>query len=545
MPRQAHGGAFQSRGRFYMRVTVAPNERPAKLLPWAASLEQAHARAVATQALVTRLRAGEQTDFIEKLVESAAKADDAKMAALSRAVDGIVGGTLEKKPEPLAKGAAVTFRKFAERWTNGDLAKEYPDVVRAKRTADDDESRLEKHVYPVIGPHELVKVTLDDALEVMRRLPSELSPASRRHVAQLLSRIFAMAVFPCRLIESSPIPRGFLPKLRRSKAKSALWPDEETKLLGCKDVPLPSRMLYGFLVREGMRSSEALRMTWSDLDLRRGAVRLDRNKTDDPRAWALDPGTAEALRRWKELRGACPDDALVFADVLDRGHLADAVRAHLQLAGVTRPELFENSDARRQLRLHDLRASFCTVALGAGRTEAWVTARTGHRSSGQVATYRRLAQTFSEVGAGWFANMAITIPELAAAETAAVAAADDDDDGGDDENLVGASPVSRSGGTVDAADSKDGSACRDEAPPVASREVAATDVTDHDPSSRVLPAPAAGSELEDAGGTGLPQPLVSGLRTIVADLRAENQRLREELAATRGCSTSAKTRERP
>jgi hypothetical protein len=39
-------------------------------------------------------------------------------------------------------------------------------------------------------------------------------------------------------------------------------------------------MLYGVVAREGMRSSEAFRMTWGDLDLERGAVRLDVNKTD-------------------------------------------------------------------------------------------------------------------------------------------------------------------------------------------------------------------------------------------------------------------------
>jgi integrase len=30
--------------------------------------------------------------------------------------------------------------------------------------------------------------------------------------------------------------------------------------------------------------SEALAMRWSDLDLERGAARLDKNRTDDPRA---------------------------------------------------------------------------------------------------------------------------------------------------------------------------------------------------------------------------------------------------------------------
>src|SRR5262245_54649586 len=137
MPRTAHGGAFESRCKFYMRVTVAPGDRPAKLLPWATSLEQAQARSVATQALVNRLRDAGQTDFIGDLVKSATRADEEKMAALVRAVDGILGGTVEKKPEPLPKGEALTFRKFSERWTSGELTRDFPDHVRSKRTADD------------------------------------------------------------------------------------------------------------------------------------------------------------------------------------------------------------------------------------------------------------------------------------------------------------------------------------------------------------------------------------------------------------------------
>lgn len=411
------GGAYAARGQLFMRATVAPGQRRAEHLSWAKSLDEAKARAESVQKLVNRLREAGQTNFVEKLVESAATADAEKLAALARAVDGIVAGHIVKrdtKPDNV-----LTYRKFAERWTGGQLHREYPDHVRDKRSADDDVSRLEAHAYPTIGDRELASITLDDALDVMRKLPAGLSSATRRHVAQLMSRTFALAVYPCRLLAASPLPRGFLPKLRRQKAKATLYADEEARLLACVDVPLADRMLIGYSTREGSRSSEALRLSWGDLDLMRGAVRLDKNKTDDPRSWALDPGAAEALRRWYEFLGRPAADTLVFGDVEDRGHLADALREHLRTAGVTRPELFEESSARRPIRFHDLRATFVTVALANGRSEAWVTSRTGHRSSTQVAGYRRLADTFAEVGAGALANMAEAIPEIAAANATA------------------------------------------------------------------------------------------------------------------------------
>ena len=114
-------------------------------------------------------------------------------------------------------------------------------------------------------------------------------------------------------------------------------------------------------MREGMRESEALSLTWECVDLKRGAIRLDKNKTDDPRSWALDAGVARALRVYRE---CFPSDAsasgLVFvspngeaisklglAELL-RGSPRDRVREprlfhgmcrKLELAGVVEPAL--------------------------------------------------------------------------------------------------------------------------------------------------------------------------------------------------------------
>ena len=154
-------------------------------------------------------------------------------------------------------------------------------------------------------------------------------------------------------------------------------------------------------------------MAWSDFDLDRGAVALDENKTDDPRAWALSPGVPEAMRAWRDVR-ACAgadvsDDALVFVDEdgqpIGKWHAAAKYREHLQAAGITRAILFERSRSRQPIRLHDTRATFITVALANGKSEAWVQDRTGHRSSTMINRYRRVARTVAELGLGGFVRM--------------------------------------------------------------------------------------------------------------------------------------------
>ena len=53
-------------------------------------------------------------------------------------------------------------------------------------------------------------------------------------------------------------------------------------MLACIDVPFGYWLLWGFLAREGMPEGEALGLTWDCVDLMRGMVRLDENKTHDP-----------------------------------------------------------------------------------------------------------------------------------------------------------------------------------------------------------------------------------------------------------------------
>ncbi|MBK9258238.1 MAG: tyrosine-type recombinase/integrase [Polyangiaceae bacterium] len=210
-----------------------------------------------------------------------------------------------------------------------------------------------------------------------------------------------------------------------------MYPDEDAKLVASDAVPLEYRVFYGFLHREGPRVNEAARLTWSDFDLDRGSVVLDVNKTNDPRAWALSPGVARALRAWRMLladHGISTKDAdFVFVDLdgerVNINHTAARYREHLVAAGIDRSVLFERTDTRQQIRAHDTRATFVTVSLANGKSEAWVQDRTGHKSSLMINRYRRAARTASELHLGDFTPLDAAIPELARQLTAEPATA--------------------------------------------------------------------------------------------------------------------------
>ena len=121
MARVARGGAFASRGRVFMRVTIAAGQRRAEALPWVTAEQWAsHAagddcacvacvRARQVQAWITAIReAGKADDFAENVIRVAATADAAKMRELAKAVGGIVGGTIKpKRPAVAAKDGDV------------------------------------------------------------------------------------------------------------------------------------------------------------------------------------------------------------------------------------------------------------------------------------------------------------------------------------------------------------------------------------------------------------------------------------------------------
>lgn len=174
-----------------------------------------------------------------------------------------------------------------------------------------------------------------------------------------------------------------------------------------------------------MRSGEAYSLSWQDVDLRRGAVRLDKNKTDDPRAWALAPGVARALATYKALlRAEAQPTDLVFVDPHGGAHsafgAAELLRSHLKAIGLKdeRPELFETNQQRRQMRVHDLRGTFVTVSLANGKSETWVSDRTGHESSEMINNYGRIASMLRKLNLSELASPDAALAELRGATLA-------------------------------------------------------------------------------------------------------------------------------
>ncbi len=407
MPRPATGELRALASGYEARIRIAGKVRKGFLLTGVTGEDAARERCKAMAQIAARLRAAGHADKTEKLLQEAARARPGKAwDAILIAVDALCTPGCAV---PIDAKQIPTFGELARDWCSGALHRRFPDDVPTKRTSDDDLQRLRKWVFPVLEHVPVDKVTLAHAREVLARIPSTKSRATRKHVALLMSRVLKFAVYPCEYIERHPLPPGFGGRPGKPKAMTYLYPSEDRQLMACEDVPLINRLFYGMLAREGLRTSEALSLTWEALDLERGSIRLDRNKTSDPRAWALDPGVVRALRWWREQHRDDEPTARIFRAIEKPYWMAIVFREHLRKAGINRPELWEKSDVRRPIRVHDLRASFVTVALANGKTEAWIADRTGHRSSAMINRYRRTARTHAELGQGTFAPLDVAL----------------------------------------------------------------------------------------------------------------------------------------
>lgn len=400
MNRPRTGGARCVRGRFFARVRTGDGKRANIPLPTCTTQEAADARAIIVGQVADQLiKVGRRADAVE-LAKAMGTAKDAKTMRVLK----LAAAHLVATASP-AIDRRETFAAFAARWTRGDLARAYPDRVRSKKQPEKDSGILEKIVNPIIGHLAVADVTQDHADRVLLLSGARPGSAWRRHVAQVVYRVLRLAAFPAKLIPVSPLPPLWLPKITEKKAKTYLYPDEDKKLLARKEVPVVLRLLWGFLAREGMRPSEALALDWSDVDVERGAVNLDENKTDDPRAWALDPGVVAALRWWKPFSPVGPFQSVV------RRNASGSFRGSVLASGADRSTLHKTSDKRRPIRQHDLRATFVTNSLANGKTETWVQDRTGHRSSDMIGRYRRIARTVAELNLGPLAPLNEAIPE--------------------------------------------------------------------------------------------------------------------------------------
>jgi integrase len=253
-----------------------------------------------------------------------------------------------------------------------------------------------KRIVPLIGSVSLQKLTRNDVAVMAARLAREispktgrpLSPATRSGLLVVLHHALGEAV-KAGLLRANPATGVKRPKVRRPEMHT--WSSAELAkfLRATRDERLGP--LWHLLALTGLRRGEALGLQWSDVDLVRGRLSIQRQraltgyaveerptKSGKPRPISIDAGTVAVLRRQSqqqlddaaEWQAAWVDDGHVFTRENGAPWHPDRVR-----------KLFEEAMATvdvPRIRMHDLRHTWATLALRAGVHPKVVQERLGH-----------------------------------------------------------------------------------------------------------------------------------------------------------------------
>jgi integrase len=142
------------------------------------------------------------------------------------------------------------------------------------------------------------------------------------------------------------------------------------------------RVLIATLVFAGLRISEALALRWGEIDLSRGALRIDQAKTDaGVRTINLLPVLRDELRKHKA-RGEHTANQLVFATSTGRAVTATNVRKRILRPAIVRAnETLERQDETPLpggITPHALRRTFASLLFAIGESPPYVINQLGH-----------------------------------------------------------------------------------------------------------------------------------------------------------------------
>lgn len=245
-----------------------------------------------------------------------------------------------------------------------------PYAMQHKKSWKDDESKLRREIGDAMGKMQLTEITTRDVMQLHATIRKKSSPATANRYLALLSRLFSLAIQWGHLEKN---PTKGVAKYKEAGARERnLSGDELTRFLSALDEEAgkSTSNALKLLLLTGLRSkSELFSLPWSEVDLKNGTVRLLHTKNGRVRTVALN---SVALELMKTVRAeAASGSTWVFPARTGPGHLTD-IRKPLKRAMV-RADL-------KDLRPHDLRRSFGSLAVNTGVDIYQVMGLLGHSS---------------------------------------------------------------------------------------------------------------------------------------------------------------------
>lgn len=281
--------------------------------------------------------------------------------------------------------AKPTFAAFAKRYVT-----EYATVHKKPRTVAEDQRNLRLHLLPAFGPKQLDEITYADVARYHAQRRNH--PVNANRSVATLSHMLTIAA------KWGLIPRGQNPcrevERYRERTRERLLNSEELARLGTalQQSERPAEVAEGrarqsaedwravacirLLVLTGARLSEILTLQWSWIDWDRGVARLPDSKTGAKNL----PLPAPALAIVQDLPKTVGSPYVLPGD-----------RVSSHFIGIQKPwQRVRALAGLDDVRLHDLRHAFASIAVASGDSLYLVGKVLGHRQASTTERYAHL-----------------------------------------------------------------------------------------------------------------------------------------------------------
>lgn len=259
-----------------------------------------------------------------------------------------------------------------------------------------DRGRIERHIKPLLGRKKVRDVTRADVKSFLQDIANGKTSIDKKtglrgraivkggkgtatRTVGLLGGIFSYA-FDCGLIESNPV-RGV--KRFADKKGQRYLSQKELVALGQaladgekRGLNQQALAILKLLVFTGARKGEIETLRWDAVDFEGGYLRLVDSKTGQ-KAFPLNAGALEILSEITSLEGS----PYVFPAYRGDGHYEGTPKVW---------RIIRSMAGLEDVRLHDLRHSFASIAVSGGASLPIIGALLGHADSATTQRYAHL-----------------------------------------------------------------------------------------------------------------------------------------------------------
>jgi integrase len=242
---------------------------------------------------------------------------------------------------------------------------------------------LDRYILPTFGAYRIKELTPQDVGKFHQRFRNTKYNANRS--LGLLKAMFGKAE-QWGLMEPNSNPASVIKPFRENKRQRYLSPEEFKQLFDTLDqlehldvVGTYPAVAIRLLALTGCRLSEILHLEWTSVDLGRGRLLLQQHKTDHKgeKAVPLNTNAVQILKTLPKQK----DNPYVIVGRDPGTHLVNLQKPWKRLR--------EHADLN-DVRLHDLRHSFASVAASSGISLPMIGALLGHTSPQSTARYAHL-----------------------------------------------------------------------------------------------------------------------------------------------------------